>query len=656
MQDFIYSYSKDSDEIFNGPSLSQAIQTIVDSLEMDLHELLAHLIRSIDDQLFLIADNTKSMDEQNQFLALMHLLHINKQLLIENGVQRIVDEFIGQYQNDAGDGTSGFFQHLHFNWSSDSKQQYALEKMAEALWHQLHNDNHAALKSINATLNHLFRNQLHEVDFPLSALCLSHIIADLFISLGYDASDAKQIMHALSHSGAAFRYFYSQQKKRLALFNNDLPSITAQSNGANVTVKIKTYRRDSSIDQINQDMLTSNQAAYQAYLGNGADGLSADMEACLTELQSVFNLPGSKFKGQQLYDVIADRLKRTFTPAETDAVNLVDNLFTRIMAEKSLPYAVRGQIENLKVPCLKLALDQNLLLADKTHPIIELIDMIADSTSLMATRLGEPDDDDAIFLAVRDAVQRLCFGYSDDEQLIKEINAALGYKISQYVFRNKEKYEKRRDKKLALINALKCKLHKQNVPPPVAKFVREIWYKVLNSSIDGDSNDLNNLQHLLDDLIWSVQPKQMDQEKKLLLSLIPKLVVKIRQALANTFISEDKCEFFIAQLEQMHINSLQGRQVWNAQSDASEFEGRQETLNGESIETNSWVRFVQNQKPFYLRLDYYNDFSKEYSFVDSAYQKIVVLNDKELANCLSLGEIELHAEHSLFSRSLRAVT
>jgi len=152
-----------------------------------------------------------------------------------------------------------------------------------------------------------------------------------------------------------------------------------------------------------------------------------------------------------------------------------------------------------------------------------------------------------------------------------------------------------------------------------------------------------------------VQPKRLEQEKRLLLQMIPKLVHNIRHAISQTYISEEKCERFIAELEAVHINSLQGRQLSNDQTDSDAHEARQDAVLIEEIEKDSWVRFVQNQRTYFLRLDYYNDFSREYSFVDSAYQKIIVLNKEELANCLSLGEMELRADQSLFSRALSAV-
>jgi len=655
MQDFIYN-STDSGEILDTHSISNPGRTFSDGLGQDLKQLLSQLVASVDNQLFLLADKSQSIDEQNQYLALMHLFHINKQELIEFGAQQIRGDFHQLYLGDASLAThSGFYNRFSFNWSNDSKQQYELEKQVEALWHKLHKENHEYLKQLNDALNALFCCHYQDVDFPLSALSVSHVVANLFIKVCNDGDDAALVMQALTHSSAEFGYFYLQQQKRLSLFDSEVTSTVLQHNGANVDVKIKSYRRDSGVDQINQDLLAGNPAAYAGYAGEASETISPDMELCLTELQSVFNLPGSKYKQQTLYDIISDRLSRQFSAVESEAINLVDNLFIRIMAEKSLPHAVRNEIENLKVPCVKLALDQSRLFTNNSHPIIGLIDMIAESALLMALRRGEPDEDDPMLVAIRDAVQRLCFGYTDDDTLVEDINATLRYRISQYVVRNKEQYEKKKDKKISLVNNLKCKLHQQNVPPIIARFVREIWYKVLNTNIDAGAEGLEDLQHFLDDLIWSVQPKHLEQEKRLLLKLIPGLIARIRDAVSETCISEDKCERFIAELEQMHIFSLQGRQANGDPGELEEYDYRQETIQLEKLEPNSWVRYLHNQRAYYLRLDHYNEFSREYSFVDSAYQKIVVMNKEELANCLNLGEIELHAEHSLFSRSLRAV-
>lgn len=654
MQDFIYN-DTDSGEIFNNNLLSNTLRSIDESLTQDLRQLINQLIANVDGQLFLLADNSRSIDDQNQNLALMHLLHINKQGLVEKGTRRLRDQFIQQYQSNFAYSANSFPAQLTFNWSNDSKQQYQLEKLTESFWHKLHKENLEKVSHINATLNSLFSCQFSDLDFPLSAMQLSHAFADLFIKTCHSASDSILIMKALIRSGSEFGYFYSQQRKRLSLFAVDARSETLKQHGDNVAVKIKSYRRDSSVDQINQDMLVNTPPLHDATTSSQSDTLSSDMELCLNQLQSVINLPGSKLKEQSLFDVIGDRLNRQFSSNESRAIVLVDNLFTRIMSDKTLPHVVRDQIENLKIPCVKLALDQSRLFLNKSHPMIKLIDMIAEATLLMSLIRGEPEEDDPMLLAIRDAVQRLCFGYTDDDSLIADINATLQFKISQQVLKSKEKYEKQREKRLALVNTLKCKLHSQNVPTFISRFVRDIWYKVLNLNSDTSTSEYEALHHLLDDLIWSVQPKRLEQEKRLLLQMIPKLVNNIRHAISQTYISEEKCERFIAELEAVHINSLQGRQLSNDQTDSDAHEARQDAVLIEDIEKDSWVRFVQNQRTYFLRLDYYNDFSREYSFVDSAYQKIIVLNKEELANCLSLGEMELRADQSLFSRALSAV-
>ena len=672
MQDFIYNTGTDGGEFFNNQFLSNTLRSIDEGLVQDLRSLINQLVVSVDDQLFLLADNTLSLDDQNRYLALMHLFHMHKQSLVEKGIQRIRDEFHKFYQAQFNPGENGIFpEQLNFNWSGDSKKQFELEKLTEALWHKLHKENLERLKSLNSKLNGLFSCQCQDVDFPLSALYISHTIADMFIKVCVGAGDAMLVMSALMHSIAEFNHFYSQQHKRMALFDHETISTFSQPNtqqntqpifhstspisGANSTVKITSYRRDSSVDQINQDRLVNNRPVRDQFDFRDAATLSPEMDSCLSELQSVYNLPGSKLKGQALYDIIADRIRRQLTSQEAKAIKVVDNLFTRIMAEKSLPHAVRDQIESLKIPCVKLALDQSRLFSAKTHPISALIDLIADSSLLMALRRGEPVEDDPMFLAIKDAVQRLCFGYTDDDALISDINATLQYKIAQHIVKNKETYEKQRDKKLSLVDALKRKMHSQNVPPFIARFVRDVWYRVLNMNSDSGNEEYERLQHLLDDLIWSVQPKHLEQEKKMLLKMIPQLLEKIRSALSETYISEDKCERFIAELEHMHIYSLQGRQQWQGIGETDDYEHRYQATQLEKIEAGSWIRFIQNQRAYYLRMDYYNEFSREYSFVDTTYRKIVVLNKEELAKCLSLGELELHADHSLFNRSLRAI-
>lgn len=651
MRDYLYNPTKDGGEFFSSSGHIPQLKRMQASLREDAQRMLNDIIAGIDNYLFNLADNSTSLDDQNQHLALMHQFHIQKKELVESGIERLLDAFNKCYAGDAYQVWQGSANQYAFQWSFDSKEQFELEKIVKTLWQKLHSENTGYLKHINQMLNSLYSTKLDELNFALSALTVSHLVADTALMPCQSNIQRKWVLRALNSETAVFSHFYAQQNKRIQTQNSNSQALRSQ--GANTGMKYKTYRRHQNVDQINQNMLVQGHPISVSGLQQQAHALSEEMNDVLGELQTKLHLPGSKLEGQALMQVIEGRLGSELSDYERQSIILVERIFARFVAEKSLPLAVRKLLKKLEILCVKLTLSQSAVFNENSHPIRKLIDLIAESSAVMQRSHGEPVGNDPVFRAVEDAVQKLCISYTDDESLINEIYAALKYKITSHIHGNKKHYEKTMEQEKALTESLKRKLHTQSVPPLVSKFVRNIWYKVLKQTNTADTHAYEGLQHILDDLIWSVQPKHLEQEKSLLLNMIPGLVAKIRSALSNTYISEDKCEKFLSELEHIHVSALQGRQEWNGNEELPD--DYSSGLSSMHLDEGAWVKFVHNQHAYFLRLDWYNDFSHEYSFVDSAYKKVVTLNQEELAKCVNLGELELDAEASLFNRVLRTV-
>ncbi len=115
----------------------------------------------------------------------------------------------------------------------------------------------------------------------------------------------------------------------------------------------------------------------------------------------------------------------------------------------------------------------------------------------------------------------------------------------------------------------------KEIPELVAGFLRGPWAQVVAESqlrcADG-SSDPDSYLALVDDLIWSVQPKLARRNRARLVQLVPNLLVKVRQGLQLIGYPEERIPAFFDALISIHEKVFEGPRM----SAQPEFDGRDE--------------------------------------------------------------------------------
>jgi hypothetical protein len=233
------------------------------------------------------------------------------------------------------------------------------------------------------------------------------------------------------------------------------------------------------------------------------------------------------------------------------------------------------------------------------------------------------------------------------------------------------------------------KVNNQPVPQSIEEFLRGPWQEVmkivgLREGCDGDA--WRAAVRVIDDLIWSVQPKREAKEKRRLLVLIPRLLHTLREGLTLICHDSDDVSRFIKTLEQIHILSVrppQGRDTGAGQSTVSEA-AREEILQDVARHTSkhqafqqdivnpallqsryfptvntmalgTWVEFRDHHGSKRGKLAWKCDFTGEFTFLDRMYKVIADVPMRDLIQLLERGNARIVHDVPLLDRAVDAV-
>jgi len=254
---------------------------------------------------------------------------------------------------------------------------------------------------------------------------------------------------------------------------------------------------------------------------------------------------------------------RWLQPNDAMTIELIAMLFDCIFSDTDIPDGLRSELGRLQVPILKVALMNKGFFSDQRHPARRLMDVIAG-----AVRGWGPDDEAALLEQIRDAVTHVLNGFDTDtevfsaqiEKLEKILSAAdrrARDNVSDLVRRLEQ-----RDRKVVAETLVKDqiarRLPKQALPTPVQGFIDNVWRDLLTRLYikAGDKAEVwQQALGTLDDLIWSVQPKTLPEERHRLMGMLPALLRRLPEGMALIGKQQD-WDPFLQVLMKLHMEAI----------------------------------------------------------------------------------------------------
>ena len=409
---------------------------------------------------------------------------------------------------------------------------------------------------------------------------------------------------------------------------------------------------------------------------------------------------------QEMGKILDDIESRSINTPDTDSIDIVAMLFDFILGDKNLPDSMKALIGRLQIPVLKVVIMDKTFFGKRSHPVRKMLNELANAE--IGGKDGEDLENDPLFQKIKYIIERIINEFDDDILIFSEL-------LNEYYDFKQEEQNKIEEAKEALLNA-KITVTKEigerivfTIPDSIRCFITEVWKDVLTEVYLRDKKKsvgwMTALQ-LMDDLIWSVQPKSSKEDQQKLIKIIPKVLQGLQVGLTLINYDPVEKETLMRGLQRIHIASLKGeiaddnmKNVENENKlksestiDALEVDDDQisddtfyrmaltkenqdsdmplledssdlePTLDekfihiAKNIELGKWLEFSdQDGNKTRGKLAWKSDVMGEFTFVDRKYSVVADKTTLELATELSQGKATIIDNLPLFDRALDAV-
>ena len=266
---------------------------------------------------------------------------------------------------------------------------------------------------------------------------------------------------------------------------------------------------------------------------------------------------------QSLYEVASRPLERL-------TIDVVSLLFDHILADPKLLPAVKAQLARLQIPVLRLGLRDASLFSSRSHPTRKLLNRVAEYSAgfssvdesaaqrflpflsrMVETIVNAEDEDAAVYQRQLNDLQR---HIAESAAVVEQQQSDAVDALRRAEFRSLLHG--------ALYRHLQAVFARLQTHTQLRDFMLEHWSTVLAETVlrfGEDADTTQTYKQAASDLIWSVQPKSLDADRKALLKLLPDLVLRLNQGLDLISLPAAQRQEFFSWLMQAHAQAIRGQ-------------------------------------------------------------------------------------------------
>lgn len=233
---------------------------------------------------------------------------------------------------------------------------------------------------------------------------------------------------------------------------------------------------------------------------------------------------------------------------EAAAIDALAMIFEAIFASPSLPDPIKTALSSLQIPTLRaVMLDRDFFTAD-AHPARQLLDKMARAA------VGLPFDVSSrhpLCAIIQQIASRVRAEYVNDTQVLSRYIGELDKLIARRdnaaaqaaaSYRPLiQRLEQGDQADLASRQAIDTFCLRTDVPPAISRFLRDHWQRLLRQiwlESGEEGVEWQENKAVVDQLLWSVQPKADIEERKRLARELPQMLQKISAGMQRVAVPE----------------------------------------------------------------------------------------------------------------------
>ena len=257
----------------------------------------------------------------------------------------------------------------------------------------------------------------------------------------------------------------------------------------------------------------------------------------------------------------------TLGSVDAMTIDIVAMLFDYIFDDRHIPASVKAVLGRLQIPVLKVALLDKSFFSSKAHPARRLLDRLSEA----AFGVDEAYLQGGATLAlIEKVVARVLEEFDSDlglfEELVGQVELFIderGRAETQLVERTVRLIQDREREELAQLAAEEAVArHLQArawVPAVLRDMLGDTWVRALAKAHLGEGERSPRWQALvatMDDLLWSVEPKVVADDRKRLVTMLPGMLKQLQDALVRGEMRDERRDAFLATLVDCHAAAV----------------------------------------------------------------------------------------------------
>ncbi len=247
-------------------------------------------------------------------------------------------------------------------------------------------------------------------------------------------------------------------------------------------------------------------------------------------------------------------------------LDIVSMLFDQLFDDPKVPAGVKALVGRLQFPILKVAIADKSVFSKKDHPAREILDILGDFAGQLP---ADFDKEHPVYPKLDALLHEVITGYEDKVDIFVTTNEklrALMAEQEQAAAKESEAASRevaQRENLALAANAarekVKARMKEGKAPKPVVEFLAKHWikYLLLAHVQNGEESDAwKGAVETMDLLIWSVEPKVDQPQRKKLATTVPTLLKKITAGLTAAGVEDTARAAFFAELMKLHTAVL----------------------------------------------------------------------------------------------------
>ncbi|BFM05733.1 DUF1631 family protein [Halioxenophilus aromaticivorans] len=341
-------------------------------------------------------------------------------------------------------------------------------------------------------------------------------------------------------------------------------------------------------------------------------------------------------------------------------IELVGMLFDYMLSDDCLPDNVKALLSYLHTPYLKVAFLDAEFFEQSEHPARLLLNNLAEAGVRWVANDGSSQFD--IYEKIKTTVSRVLEEFTDDVRLFAELLVDFS-SYTKKVLRRQELMEKRamekvhgeeklREVKIRVNNEVRKRTDGKELPSALLLLLLQPWSDYLAFILlrYGDQSDSwARAVKFIDDIIWSVQPKNSPDDRARQLEMQDELLDQMEAGLETIGYDQGKSSKLVEALSRVQRTAITKREVETApppmrqklEAMAAQKAGKAQVTSDrmseeevrlveslKMIEFGTWFEFDEGQR---LKVAWYNSKTSHYMLVDQTGKKVGMKTGLELA-------------------------